>query len=247
MTRRALLLAAGRGQRMRPLTDTCPKPLLPVRGKPLLDWWVDALVRDGVDEIVINTAWLEAQIGAHMEARAAAGALGTARLTLSNEARDFGHALETAGGIARALPRLAPHAGDVFWAIAADAYAPEFAFDAALEQRFRASDALAHLWLVPNPPHHADGDFALCNGRATAAATAGAPRLTFSGIALYRRALFTAPWCALAPGNPEGMTAPLAPLLRRALAAGRVSAEHYGGTWVDVGTPERLAALRTCS
>ena len=236
---RALVLAAGRGERMRPLTDSCPKPLLEVHGQPLAQWWVQALRAAGVAHIVINTGWLGEMVEAHF------GALpqpaGAARISFSSEARDFGHALETAGGVARALPLLAPAAGDVFWVIAGDVFAPGFALDAAAVRRFAASDDLAHLWLVPNPPHKKQGDFGIsAEGRATL----DAPLHTFSGIALYRRALFEAPWCDIPPGNPQGESAPLAPLLRRATSAGRAAATLYTGAWSDVGTPERLEAAR---
>ena len=103
---------------------------------------------------------------------------------------------------------------------------------------------MAKLWLVPNPPHHPAGDFAIgADGLALNEAPPGGERLTFSTIALYRRALFEPPWCDIPPGNPRGVAAPLAPLLRRAIAAGQVDAERYLGPWTDVGTPERLAAL----
>ncbi len=255
---RALILAAGRGERMRPLTDHRPKPLLTVRGRPLLAWWVDALARGGVREIVVNTAWLGEQIESHF-------GLGPApdlrykllnqehlQLRISPEGRDFGYALETAGGIARALPLLAPQAGDVFWVVAGDIFAPDFVVTPEAVQRFAASGRLAHLWLVPNPAHKPDGDFALgADGLALNEAPPGATgqaaqrggKLTFSTIALYRRALFEPPWCDILPGNPQGTAAPLAPLLRRAIAAGQVSAERYSGAWTDVGTPERLAQL----
>ena len=111
-------------------------------------------------------------------------------------------------------------------------------------RRFVASGRLAQLWLVPNPPHHPAGDFAIgADGLALNEAPPGGERLTFSTIALYRRALFEPPWCDIPPGNPRGVAAPLAPLLRRAIAAGQVGAERYLGPWTDVGTPERLAAL----
>lgn len=236
---RALILAAGRGERMRPLSDTCPKPLLPVRGAPLLHHWLRLLAEGGVQEAVVNTAWLGEQIETHL-----ARWPGAPRIAFSSEGRDFGHALETAGGIARALPQLAPQADEVFWVLAGDIYAPQFPVSLQAAQRFAASGKLAHLWLVPNPPHKADGDFALGpGGLALNEALAGGLRHTFSTVALYRRALFEPPWCDIPPGNPQGLAAPLAPLLRRAIAAGQVSAELYTGPWTDVGTPERLAAL----
>ena len=247
---RALILAAGRGERMRPLTDHTPKPLLPVRGRPLLQWWVDALARAGVAEVAINTAWLGQQIEdyfADQRLRGERNQLSNQEfpaIRFSAEGRDFGRALETAGGIARALPQLAPAADDVFWVLAGDIFAPEFQFDPAAAARFAASGRLAQLWLVPNPAHNPAGDFGLgADGLALNDAPAGGARLTFSTVALYRRALFEPPWCDIAPGNPLGVAAPLAPLLRRAIAAGRVGAELYTGAWTDVGTPERLAQL----
>ncbi|PWW46995.1 MurNAc alpha-1-phosphate uridylyltransferase [Melaminivora alkalimesophila] len=238
----AMLLAAGRGARMRPLTDTTPKPLLAVRGRPLLEWHLRALAAAGVARAVINTAWLGAQIPQRLGDRFAVPGAAPLALRYSHEAQDFGHALETAGGIARALPLLdAP----VFWLAAGDVFAPEFRFDAAAAQRFAAGDALAHLWLVPNPAHHPRGDFGLApDGRVRDLPEAGsAARHTYSTLALLRAELFAPPWCDIAPGNPQGVAAPLAPLLRRAMGAGRVTGELYTGPWVDVGTPERLAQL----
>ncbi len=246
----AMLLAAGRGERMRPLTDRVPKPLLQVQGRPLLHWHLQALARAGVAQVLVNTAWLGTQISGHFGGtfapQPAAGSAGSAplpavALTYSHEGLDFGAALETAGGIARALPQLAP----VFWLAAGDVYAPDFAFDPAALHAFAASDRLAHLWLVPNPPQHPLGDFGLSPEGLALNLPAGdpAPRHTYSTLALLRAELFAPPWCDLPAGNPEGVAAPLAPLLRRAMDAGRVSAEIHGGRWTDVGTPERLAAL----
>ena len=255
-SRAAMLLAAGRGERMRPLTDTTPKPLLAVRGRALLDWHVAALQRDGVGHMVVNTAWLGTQIPVHLNAAwpalAAAGGL-----RYSHEGADFGHALETAGGIARALPQLPP----VFWLAAGDVFAPDFVFDAAAHDAFAVSNDLAHLWLVPNPAHNPQGDFGLAEsapgsgtGRAVnvpktqaSDALAALPRYTYSTIALLKAELFGAPWCDLPAGNPQGGAAPLAPLLRRAMDAGRVGASVYRGLWVDVGTPERLAQLNAAA
>jgi MurNAc alpha-1-phosphate uridylyltransferase len=235
---------------MRPLTDACPKPLLAVRGKPLMQWTLEALLTAGVRDVAVNTAWLGAQIE---NAFAPEPLLDIARslqiqeqirLRFSSEGRDFGHALETAGGIARALPLLAPGAEDAFWVVAGDVYAPGFAFAAPDAARFLASGRLAHLWLVPNPPHHPQGDFGIApGGLATDGPGADGARHTFSTIALYRRALFAPPWCDIPPGNPHGVAAPLAPLLRRAIAVEQVSAQLYLGAWTDVGTPERLAKL----
>jgi MurNAc alpha-1-phosphate uridylyltransferase len=241
----ALLLAAGRGERMRPLTDRCPKPLLEVHRKPLLQWHLEALARAGCQAAVVNTAWLGDQI----EARFGEVFHGASPLALrySHEGRDFGAALETAGGIVRALPFMA----DVFWVAAGDVFVPDFVFDPAAVAAFAASGRLAHIWLVPNPAHNPDGDFGLsAQGLALnlpkREATAGLQALhrhTFSTIALYRRAFFEADGCPIAHGNPTGQRAPLAPLLRAAMDAGQVSATLYSGAWTDVGTPERLAEL----
>ena len=239
-TIKALLLAAGRGERMRPLTDSTPKPLLAVRGRPLLQWHVQALARSGFTGLVINTAWLGEQIPAYFgdAPRAEGRALSMA---YSHEGRDFGGALETAGGIVRALPLL----GDIFWVLAGDVYAPDFVFAPEAVARFAASDKLAHLWLVPNPPHNPRGDFGLSpEGLALNLPTDHpGPRFTYSTIGLYRRELFAAPWCDIPAGNPQGVKTPLAPLLRRAMDNQRISAELYTGAWTDVGTPERLAQL----
>ncbi|MFY3385842.1 nucleotidyltransferase family protein [Paracidovorax sp. MALMAid1276] len=242
----ALLLAAGRGERMRPLTDTTPKPLLQVQGLPLLQWHLQALQDAGVTRAVINTAWLGGQISDRFSSFFGDHRLSdkdsSLSISYSHEGLDFGDALETAGGIARALPQLGP----VFWLAAGDVFAPDFVFDAAAAQAFAAdSDRLAHLWLVPNPPHNPHGDFGLsADGRAlNLPAGDPAPRYTYSTIALLRAALFEHPWCDIPAGNPAGVKAPLAPLLRRAMDAGRVSASMYTGRWTDVGTPERLAEL----
>ena len=250
----AMLLAAGRGERMRPLTDTCPKPLLPVHGKPLMQWPMEALAQGGCARIVINTAWLGEQIEAQFGHVFGLQPSQTMREQLSNQERtsglalqyshegiDFGGALETAGGIARALPQL----GEVFWVLAGDVFAPDFVFSPAAVARFVASDALAHLWLVPNPEHNLRGDFGLdANGLALSLPAEDLrPRYTYSTIGLYRAALFATPWCPIAPGNPDGVKAPLAPLLRAAMAQQRVTAELYTGRWTDVGTPERLQQL----
>ena len=243
---KAMLLAAGRGERMRPLTDTTPKPLLPVRGKPLMQWPLEALARGGCAEVVVNTAWLGEQISDAFHDVFVPQPLSDEReqlskqkqlpLRYSHEGVDFGGALETAGGIARALPQL----GDVFWVLAGDVFAPDFVFAPEAVGRFRASDHLAHLWLVPNPAHNPRGDFGLANGLALNDAP---EKFTYSTIGLYRAALFAPPWCDVPVGNPHGVKAALAPLLRAAMAQGRVSAELFTGAWTDVGTPERLQAL----
>ena len=244
-----MLLAAGRGERMRPLTDTTPKPLLLVQGQPLLQWHLQALQAAGVEQVVINTAWLGSKISDCFLSVFGLKCLSDKRkqlsISYSHEGADFGGALETAGGIARALPQLGP----VFWLAAGDVFAPDFVFDGAAVSAFVASDHLAHLWLVPNPAHNARGDFGLsANGLAlNLSADDRAPRYTYSTIALLRAELFAPPWCDIPEGNPAGVKAPLAPLLRRAMDNGRVSAQLYTGRWTDVGTPARLAELNLTS
>jgi MurNAc alpha-1-phosphate uridylyltransferase len=229
MTIKAMILAAGRGERMRPLTDVCPKPLLQVRGKALLDWQVQALARGGFAQLVINTDWLGSQIEQHFSNQP--------DIVFSHEGQDFGAALETAGGIARALPLL----GAMFWVLAGDVFMPGFEFSQAAVDRFAASDKLAHLWLVANPAHNPLGDFGLSDSglALNLDAASSEPRHTFSTVALYRRAFFD----SLPAGNPQGQHSALAPLLRQAMARQQVSAQLYQGAWTDVGTPARLAEL----
>ena len=224
----AIVLAAGRGERMRPLTDRCPKPLLEVRGRPLIEWHLQALAHAGYADAVVKTAWLGEQIEQRCGPR-----LNGLHLHYSHEGRDFGGALETAGGIARALPLL----DEPFWVVAGDVYVPGFAFPRAALQRFAAGSRLAHLYLVANPEHNPRGDFALEAGGTVR--NDGGQRLTYSTIGLYRKALFE----DLPAGNPQGLKAALAPLLRRAVDNGQVSAEVLAGPWTDVGTPQRLAQL----
>lgn len=222
---RALILAAGRGERMRPLTDHTPKPLLPVHGKPLIEWHLEALARGGVTEVVINTAWLEDAFPAAL----GDGARWGLRIRYSTEGRDHGGALDIGGGVAKALPWL----GDSFWVVSGDIFAPDFAFDAGTAQRFAAGRLLAHLWLVPNPPYHPQGDFGIdAQGMAVREA---AQRFTWASFGLYRAPLFQ----GIAPGT----VAPLLPQLLAGIAQGRVSAERYLGRWDNVGTPQQLAAL----
>lgn len=212
-----MILAAGRGERMRPLTDHTPKPLLPVAGRALIDYHLEALARAGLREVVIN----HAHLGEQIEAALGNGSRHGLRISYSPEPEG---ALETGGGILQALPKLAP---EPFLVINGDIWTD---YDyARLPQRL---DGLAHLVLVDNPPQHPDGDFHLHPDGSVQ--EAGGRRLTFSGIGVYRPELF-------AGGEPGRF--PLAPLLRRAIAAGRVSGEHFTGRWVDVGTPERLRAL----
>lgn len=229
MTRaQAMVLAAGRGERMRPLTDSCPKPLLEVHGRPLIGWHLQALARAGCTQAVVNTAWLGEQI----EQRCGPAFDGL-RIAYSHEGRDFGGALETAGGIARALPLL----DDVFWVVAGDVYVPGFEFSARAMEDFARGSQLAHLYLVPNPEHNPRGDFALrADGLAM---NEGDTRYTYSTIGLYRKSFFD----ELPAGNPQGLKVPLAPMLRRAMDNGLITAEIHTGPWTDVGTPQRLAQL----
>ena len=219
---------------MRPLTDHTPKPLLQVQGRALIDWHLQALRTAGHERVLVNTAWLGEQFRAHFSQPLS--------VTLSEEGEDFGGALETLGGIARALPLLA----EVFWVAAADVFTPGFEFSAEAVTKFRTSGRLGHLWLVPNPEHNPQGDFGLSpEGLAINTSLQKHSTYTFSTIALYRRELFEPPWCDIAPGNPAGLKAPLAPLLRRAMDAQRVSAELYHGPWADVGTPARYQLLNS--
>jgi MurNAc alpha-1-phosphate uridylyltransferase len=213
-----MLLAAGRGERMRPLTDSTPKPLLVAGGKALVVRLVERLAAEGFRELVVN----HAHLGNLIEAALGDGSRFGVAIRYSAE----GTALETAGGIAKALALL----GDApFAAVNADLHA-DFPFGTL--RTALAPDAEAHLVLVDNPLHHPGGDFALRGGRV---ANAGATMLTFSGIGAYRPRLFA--------GIAPGARAQLAPLLRAAAERGRVSGEHFRGRWIDVGTPERLAAL----
>ena len=220
---KAMILAAGRGERMRPLTDHCPKPLLEAGGKPLIVWHIERLRSAGFSELVIN----HAHLGWMIEEALGDGSRFGVSIRYSAEPE----ALETAGGIRQALPLLgeAPFLvinGDIF--CDADLGALRGALDGP------AAGDLAHLLLVDNPEHNPQGDFALAEGRLAAH---GADKRTFSGIGVYAPALFD----SLAAGR----AAKLAPLLREAMAAKRVSGALHHGQWLDIGTPQRLTALDT--
>lgn len=215
---------------MRPFTDTTPKPLLSVQGKPLIEWHLEALARDGVREVVINTAHLEDQFPAAL----GDGSRWGLRIRYSMEGRDHGGALETAGGIAKALPML----GDTFWVLAGDVFVPGFRFDASEAEAFAQGSDWGRIWLVPNPAHVPQGDFALSDaGRVLRKATApsGTPSYTYSTIGLYRPAMVA----GIAAGEKAALLSPL----ERAIDAQQLSGRLYTGPWVDVGTPERLAEL----
>ena len=223
-----MILAAGRGERMRPLTDQMPKPMLKVGGKPLVVWHIERLRDAGFTHIVIN----HAHLGEQIEAALGNGAAFGVSVEYSREVS----ALETAGGIATALPLID---SEVFTVVNGDIYC-EFEFSRLAEPlaRLVAGHDQAHLVLVDNPPHHPQGDFVLEGVRVTNAdipLTPHSARFTFSGIGVYHRALFA--------HTLAGVKAPLAPLLRLAIEDGLVSGEHYGGRWEDVGTPARLNAL----
>lgn len=224
----AMVLAAGRGERLRPLTDTCPKPLVEVGGKTLIDHWLDRLAAAGCRRAVVNPCWLGERIVAHLARRE-----GAPPLRFSPEPAP---GLETAGGVRQALALL--DAGS-FLVVNADVYCPlEVAAFVRRARRRLEAGFLAHLLLVPNPAHHPQGDFALGANALVypdAKEACGEP-LTFAGIGLYRAEFFRP--------LPAGVRAPLAPLLRAAMQEGKVSGERYDGLWVDVGTPERLHALR---
>jgi len=224
----ALILAAGRGARMRPLTDTCPKPLLPVAGRPMIEWHLLALAAAGVRQVVINTAWLEDRFPATLGDGSRFGLA----IHYSHEGRDHGGALETAGAIAKALPLLGP----CFWLVSGDIVAPGFGFDAAAAQRFADGSDDAHLWLVPNPDFHAAGDFAL-DGHRVRRPPAGQLRpLTYANLALVRHSLVA--------GIRAGQHAPLGPCLFASAAAGRLGGELLAGAWHNLGTPAQLAQVQ---
>jgi len=224
MTMRAMILAAGRGERMRPLTDELPKPLLCVGGRPLIHWHLQALARAGVRDVVVNLAWQ----GARLRESLGDGAAWGLRIHFSDEGEQ---ALETGGGIFQALPQL----GDApFLVVNGDIWTDhDFARLPALP-----ADATASLVLVPNPPQHLQGDFTLTpapdgDGRLITE-TAGAVRHTFAGIGIYRPGFFA--------GCQAGSFA-LLPLLRRAIAARALRGTLYDGAWYDIGTPARLREL----
>ncbi len=234
-----MVLAAGRGERMRPLTDRMPKPLLTVHGKPLMQWHMEGLAQAGNHDQLVNTAWLGDQIESRFGLNPDLPQVGHIRLRYSHEGKDFGYALETAGGIVRALPYLAP----VFWVVAGDIFAPGFNFSNEQLAAFERGRNLAHIWLVPNPAHNPGGDFGLSdNGQAL-----NLPKpdklFTFSTFALYKKEFFHAKWTDMPEGNPQGKAAALAPLLRSAMDRDLVGASLYTGAWTDVGTPERLREL----
>ena len=213
---KAMILAAGRGERMRPLTDTVPKPLLRIGGQTLIERHVHALARAGITELVINHAWLGDQIEKALGNGEAYGV----SIRYSPEGDS---SLETGGGIMNALPLLG---SEPFLVVNADIWT-DFPFDSLPPQ----PDGLAHLVMVENPQHHPDGDFSLSEGQLS---ESGPAMLTFSGMGVYRPELFT----GCGPG-----AFPLGPLLRKYMDAGQVSGERYTGSWFDIGTPERLDAV----
>ena len=223
MTARALILAAGRGERLRPLTDATPKPLLRAGCRPLIEWQVEALVRGGFADIVVN----HAHLGAQIESALGDGARFGARIRYSPESP----ALETAGGIAKALPLLG---ADPFVAVSGDIHT---AFDyATLAPRIAAiardpAACAAHFVLVDNPPWHAAGDMGLDGSRVTR----GGPRLTYGNIGVFHPSLFA----AIAPGT----VLKLFPWAYRFVDEDRVSGERYRGPWDNVGNADQLAAL----
>lgn len=213
---KAMILAAGRGERMRPLTDSTPKPLLRIGGQTMIERHVHALARVGITDLVINYAHLGEQIEAALGDGYAYG-------VAIRYSPETGGALETGGGIFNALSLLG---SEPFLVVNSDIWT-DFAFEQLPEQ----PDGLAHLVMVDNPGHHPQGDFSLSAGLLS---QKGPAMLTFSGIGVYRPELFSG--CAAG-------AFPLAPLLRRAMDAGQVSGEHYSGSWFDIGTPERLDAV----
>lgn len=223
-----MILAAGRGERMRPLTDHTPKPLLQVGGKPLIVWHIERLVRAGITDLVIN----HAHLGMQIERALGDGSQFGATIRYSDE----GTALETAGGIAFASHLLGD---EIFTVVNGDVYCDyDFSGLDSWAAALANSEDVAHLVLVDNPEHNLKGDFILQKDRIVPTASSLNPQssiLTFSGIGLYRPNIFS--------HIPRGSKAPLAPLLREQIAAGKVSGEHHRGVWVDVGTPQRLDEL----
>jgi len=228
-----LLLAAGRGERMRPLTDSLPKPLLTIKNKSLLAWHLEALSSAGIEDVVINHAWL----GNKIERALGNGSHFGLNITYSPEAS----ALETAGGIRKALPLLNPE--DYFLVINGDVFSPHLPIKQLLDQvsdlRGMPNKPLAHLLMVPNPAQHPEGDFYLTGSQVAGESSNGAEKLTFSGIGLYHRDLFE--------GLDLDVPIKLAPILREAMAKNRVSGEKYAGPWHDVGTPQRLQELNAAN
>lgn len=216
---KVMLLAAGRGERMRPLTDACPKPLLPVAGKPLIAWHLERLAAAGFTDVVINLSWLGEQIAAAL----GDGARHGVRIAWSREPWP---ALETGGGIFNALPLLGPAP---FLLVNGDVYT-----DVDFASLSLAAGDLAQLVLVPNPEHHPRGDFWLDAAGRIIAVGNGSQRLTYSGVAVLHPALFE---------GAAGGRFPLLPWLERAREAGRLGGQRHEGRWLDVGTPERLASL----
>ena len=217
-----MILAAGRGERMRPLTDRIPKPLVEAGGQPLIGHLIERLARAGFTDLVVNVSHL-AQL---VERGLGDGSHYGVTIAYSREEQ----ALETGGGIAYALPLLgeAP-----FLVVNSDIYSDyDFARLATAAATLKTGTARAHLVLVDNPAHHPGGDFCLADGRIT---NEGAPRLTFSGIGVYAPTLFA--------GVERGAKCQLAALLRPEMAQGRVHGEHHTGLWMDIGTPQRLAEL----
>lgn len=218
---KAMILAAGRGERMRPLTDQTPKPLLQVNGKRLIEYHLEALLAAGVEEVVINHGWLGEQIPTVLGDGSRYGV--TIHYSAEPET-----ALETAGGIVQALPLLgeAP-----FIVVNGDVYT-----DYPFEQLMKPHASPAHLVLIDNPDHHPQGDFVLESGEITGHGKGtDTPQLTYSGIACFDPVFFSK--------QPPGRS-PLAPLLFEAIAEGQLSGEYYSGRWSDVGTPERLQVLQ---
>ena len=229
---KAMILAAGRGERMRPLTDKCPKPLLKVKGTPLIEYHINNLVAAGIKDIVINYAWLGQQLVDYLKY----GEQFSANISYSEEPV----ALETAGGIIKALPMLAEHEDDVFAVINGDVFCDFNCQDLPM----LSTECDAHLMLVENPEHNVNGDFEISNGMLLNPTKERQKTYTFSGIALYRARFFQ----QYTDQNTNGaaqphVIQPLAPMLRAAADLGKVSASVMKSAWTDVGTPERLAKL----
>lgn len=226
---KAMILAAGRGTRMQPLSDTTPKPLLHIHGKPMIVWHLEKLAKAGIKEVVINTAWLEEQFPQTL----GDGSRWGLKIHYCMEQRYHGQALGTAGGIINALPYL----GDVFWLVSGDIYAPDFDYSENIARQFIERRHLARLWVIPNPPYHPEGDFGIDeNGLGLPKQVGPDGKLwTYASIALMRPELF-----AGLPASPK--TSFIDPLFKH-MHQKHIEVVPYHGRFENVGTPEQLAEI----
>lgn len=223
---KAFILAAGRGERMRPLSDKTPKPLLLVHGKPIIVWHLEKLALAGVKEVVINTAWLEEQFPQTL----GDGSRWGLKIHYCMEQRDFGHPIGTAGGIINGYPYLS----DVFWLISGDVFAPDVDYSSHISQQFIEKGALARLWVVPNPPYHQQGDFGIDENGLGLAQQAGpdGKLWTYASIALMRKEVFS--------GLPAEFETSFIDPLFKYMHQKKIEVVPYHGRFENIGTPEQL-------